>query len=84
MVTPANGIDCDGQLLKNPNHLIDYSYAGIFPENITFINPTFDEVSGDLVTLFITNIGAQAPNYIYRLMNDMYEESYNLHPKKLV
>lgn len=63
---------------------MDYSYAGTFGENITIINPTFDEVPGDLVTLFITNIGAQAPNYFYRLMNDMYEERFNLNPKKLV
>jgi len=35
-------------------------------------NPVFDYVPPELVTSFISNIGGNAPSYVYRLLNDLY------------
>lgn len=35
-------------------------------------NPVFDYVPPDLVTLFISNIGGNAPSYVYRLLTELY------------
>jgi translation initiation factor eIF-2B subunit beta len=32
----------------------------------------FDYVPPELITLFISNIGGNAPSYIYRLMSELY------------
>lgn len=34
--------------------------------------PVFDYVPPELITLFISNIGGNAPSYIYRLMSELY------------
>ncbi|XP_072130928.1 translation initiation factor eIF2B subunit beta isoform X2 [Mobula birostris] len=34
--------------------------------------PVFDYVPPELITLFISNIGGNAPSYIYRLMRELY------------
>lgn len=34
--------------------------------------PTFDYVPPELVTLFISNIGGNAPSYMYRLLSELY------------
>ncbi|XP_019374337.1 PREDICTED: translation initiation factor eIF-2B subunit beta isoform X2 [Gavialis gangeticus] len=44
-------------------------------EILTKINihcPVFDYVPPELITLFISNIGGNAPSYIYRLMSELY------------
>jgi translation initiation factor eIF-2B subunit beta len=33
----------------------------------------YDYVPPDLVSLFISNIGANAPSYIYRLLSEYYD-----------
>ncbi|XP_058066731.1 translation initiation factor eIF-2B subunit beta [Anopheles bellator] len=40
-------------------------------------NPLFDYVPPELVTLFITNNGANAPSYIYRLISELYHPDDN-------
>uniref|UniRef100_H0WY12 Translation initiation factor eIF2B subunit beta n=1 Tax=Otolemur garnettii TaxID=30611 RepID=H0WY12_OTOGA len=34
--------------------------------------PVFDYVPPELITLFISNIGGNAPSYVYRLMSELY------------
>ncbi|KAJ8664544.1 hypothetical protein QAD02_006206 [Eretmocerus hayati] len=42
-------------------------------------NPVFDYVPPDLVTLFISNTGGNAPSYIYRLISELYHpDDYEL------
>ncbi|OXU23167.1 hypothetical protein TSAR_016970 [Trichomalopsis sarcophagae] len=42
-------------------------------------NPVFDYVPPDLVTLFISNTGGNAPSYIYRLISEHYHpDDYDL------
>ncbi|GAB6026561.1 Translation initiation factor eIF-2B subunit beta [Chamberlinius hualienensis] len=39
---------------------------------VQIYNPAFDYVPPELITLFIFNIGGNAPSYIYRLISEMY------------
>ncbi|XP_053675464.1 translation initiation factor eIF-2B subunit beta [Anopheles nili] len=41
-------------------------------------NPCFDYVPPELVTLFITNNGTNAPSYIYRLIGELYHPDDNM------
>ena len=43
-------------------------------EEIEAENPIFDFVPHQLVSLFITNLGGHAPNYMYRIVKDQYRE----------
>jgi len=40
--------------------------------NVQIYCPTFDYVPPELVTLFISNIGGNAPSYLYRLLSELY------------
>lgn len=47
--------------------------------NVQVLNPGFDYVPPDLITLFITNFGGHSPSYIYRLLSEYYNaEDYEL------
>ncbi|KAH0520911.1 Translation initiation factor eIF-2B subunit beta [Microtus ochrogaster] len=41
-------------------------------EKVNIHCPVFDYVPPELITLFISNIGGNAPSYIYRLMSELY------------
>jgi translation initiation factor eIF-2B subunit beta len=41
-------------------------------ENVDVINPWYDYVPSDAVSIFITNQGAHPPSYIYRLLTESY------------
>ncbi|XP_043247907.1 translation initiation factor eIF-2B subunit beta [Colletes gigas] len=48
-------------------------------ERIHVYNPVFDYVPPELVTLFITNTGGNAPSYVYRLLSELYHpDDYEL------
>lgn len=48
-------------------------------ERIHAYNPVFDYVPPELVTLFISNTGGNAPSYIYRLLSELYHpDDYEL------
>ncbi|XP_020286076.1 translation initiation factor eIF-2B subunit beta [Pseudomyrmex gracilis] len=51
--------------------VIDSTNAPLL-EKIHVYNPVFDYVPPDLVTLFISNTGGNAPSYIYRLLSELY------------
>ena len=38
------------------------------------VNPAYDYVPPELVSLLITNIGANHPSYIYRLLAEYYHQ----------
>ncbi|XP_025110515.1 translation initiation factor eIF-2B subunit beta-like [Pomacea canaliculata] len=41
-------------------------------ESVEIINPVFNYVPPDCVTLYITNMGSNAPSYVYRLLSELY------------
>ncbi|XP_012216175.1 translation initiation factor eIF2B subunit beta [Linepithema humile] len=51
--------------------VIDSANASLL-EKIHAHNPVFDYVPPDLVTLFISNTGGNAPSYVYRLLSELY------------
>uniref|UniRef100_A0A8C9SPJ1 Translation initiation factor eIF2B subunit beta n=1 Tax=Scleropages formosus TaxID=113540 RepID=A0A8C9SPJ1_SCLFO len=58
------------------NNQVQCSWCSSFPgEILSEVNvhcPVFDYVPPELITLFISNIGGNAPSYIYRLMSELY------------
>ncbi|KZV54439.1 hypothetical protein F511_09754 [Dorcoceras hygrometricum] len=66
--------------LKSPSELLDF---GEFSDCLDFgsgsgspllhvVNPAFDYVPPNLVSLFITDIGGHNPSYMHQLMNEYY------------
>jgi len=60
--------------------LIEYGDAGKvvpyedaeFVEEVEVVNPLYDYVPSGLVDLYVTNLGACAPSYLYRIVADHY------------
>ncbi|OAD59803.1 Translation initiation factor eIF-2B subunit beta [Eufriesea mexicana] len=58
--------------------VIDGANASLLAR-IQAYNPVFDYVPPELVTLFISNTGGNAPSYIYRLLSELYHpDDYEL------
>lgn len=67
----AGGRDVDFGFPRAPFDVLDYnSFRKLNRAEV--LNPTFDFIPADLITLFITDRGDFAPSYIYRLLNEMY------------
>ncbi|EFQ96744.1 translation initiation factor eIF-2B subunit beta [Nannizzia gypsea CBS 118893] len=49
----------------------DYMHSDI-AEKVDVMNPLYDYVPPELVDLYITNVGAHAPSYLYRIVSDHY------------
>ncbi|XP_052860102.1 translation initiation factor eIF-2B subunit beta [Anopheles cruzii] len=65
----------DFNILGNTEAILPFkSHAARFTK---VYNPLFDYVPPELVTLFITNNGANAPSYIYRLISELYHPDDN-------
>ncbi|CAB1339773.1 unnamed protein product [Coregonus sp. 'balchen'] len=50
----------------------DTFHMFVSPHEVNVHCPVFDYVPPELITLFISNIGGNAPSYIYRLMSELY------------
>lgn len=71
----SNYEQADFNILGNTEAVIPYSMpAARFAKAY---NPTFDYVPPELVTLFITNTGGNAPSYVYRLLSELYHPDDN-------
>jgi len=55
----------------SPEQVLGYS-CGEIVSQVQLVNPVFDYVPPELVTLFISNIGGNAPSYVYRLLSELY------------
>ncbi|XP_041359982.1 translation initiation factor eIF-2B subunit beta-like isoform X2 [Gigantopelta aegis] len=55
----------------SPHDVMKFS-AGEILSKVHIQNPIFDYVPPELVTLFISNIGGNAPSYVYRLLSELY------------
>lgn len=66
----------------DPDELLDYGDAGkvlgydegALVDSVDVVNPIHDYVPPQLVDLIITNIGAHAPSFMYRLVADHYRQ----------
>lgn len=45
---------------------------GDFMDGVDIINPVYDFVDAELISLYITNLGGHAPSYLYRIVADHY------------
>ncbi|KAL4613165.1 translation initiation factor eIF-2B subunit beta [Arapaima gigas] len=55
----------------SPQEVLPFTEGEILSE-VNVHCPVFDYVPPELITLFISNIGGNAPSYIYRLMSELY------------
>ncbi|CAH1244106.1 EIF2B2 [Branchiostoma lanceolatum] len=55
----------------SPEEVLSFS-EGDLVSKVHIPNPVFDYVPPELVTLFISNIGGNAPSYVYRLLSELY------------
>nr|XP_033801828.1 translation initiation factor eIF-2B subunit beta-like [Geotrypetes seraphini] len=55
----------------SPQEVLPFS-EGVILSRVSVQCPVFDYVPPELITLFIFNIGGNAPSYIYRLMSELY------------
>jgi translation initiation factor eIF-2B subunit beta len=60
-------------LCVSPEAVLPFTEGQILSQ-IQVYNPVFDYVPPDLVTLFISNIGGNAPSYVYRLVRELYSQ----------
>ncbi|NP_001080268.1 eukaryotic translation initiation factor 2B subunit beta L homeolog [Xenopus laevis] len=58
----------------SPQEVLPFSEGEILSQ-VSAYCPIFDHVPPELITLFISNIGGNAPSYIYRLMSELYHPS---------
>eukprot|EP01125_Pyxidicula_operculata_P003886 TRINITY_DN1542_c0_g1_i2.p2 TRINITY_DN1542_c0_g1~~TRINITY_DN1542_c0_g1_i2.p2 ORF type:complete len:185 (+),score=24.40 TRINITY_DN1542_c0_g1_i2:701-1255(+) len=42
--------------------------------NVTVLNPSWDYIPPELVSLYITNVGAHNPTYLYRVLSEFYNQ----------
>lgn len=62
----------------SPAMVLPYSMGPIVNKTMIY-NPVFDYVPPDLVTLFISHHGGNAPSYMYRLLQELYNpDDYEL------
>ncbi|PBP25070.1 translation regulator GCD7 [Diplocarpon rosae] len=67
----------------DPGSIIGYD-DGALVDSLEVDNPVYDYVPPDLVDLYITNLGAHAPSYLYRIVADHYKiEDINFHKPEL-
>lgn len=55
----------------SPQDVLNFSEGEILSK-VQVHNPVFDYVPPELVTLFVSNIGGNAPSYVYRLLSELY------------
>ncbi|XP_070563859.1 translation initiation factor eIF2B subunit beta-like [Ptychodera flava] len=57
--------------LETPHAVMKFSEGDLLSK-LQIQNPVFDYVPPELVTLLISNIGGNAPSYVYRLLSELY------------
>ncbi|KAF1332838.1 Translation initiation factor eif-2b beta subunit, partial [Globisporangium splendens] len=71
----AHDVDVVNELMA-PSNIYNYEDT---VENLEVLNPAYDYVPPEFVSLYITNTGAHQPSYIYRLLAEYYSpQDYQL------
>lgn len=58
-------------LLRPPSELLKFEEADKY-KHVHVVNPAFDYIPPDLISLYLTNMGGHNPSYIYRLLSEYY------------
>ena len=58
--------------LSGPNMVLEYKSAQIISNKNQVLNPNFDYIPPELLSLYVTNHGPYQPSYIYRLLAECY------------
>jgi translation initiation factor eIF-2B subunit beta len=71
-LSPVYPFDTD-ELVEygDPGKVVGY-HEGDFLQKVEASNPLYDYIEGELVDLYITNLGACAPSFLYRIVADHY------------
>mmetsp|Transcript_14499 Transcript_14499/g.21536 ORF Transcript_14499/g.21536 Transcript_14499/m.21536 type:complete len:388 (+) Transcript_14499:48-1211(+) len=65
--------------LLSPVSVLSYKNFEAIPSCVEVLNPAFDYIPPELVSLYMTNIGGHQPSYIYRLLAEYYHrDDYTL------
>ncbi|XP_019854521.1 PREDICTED: translation initiation factor eIF-2B subunit beta-like isoform X1 [Amphimedon queenslandica] len=59
--------------IVSPHDILGFTEADLVSK-VHVQNPVFDYVPPDLINLFISNIGGNAPSYVYRLISELYDD----------
>lgn len=54
------------------SHLADGNDFGSH-SSVDVVNPLYDYIPGDLISLFVTDQGGVTPSYVYRLLDECYD-----------
>jgi translation initiation factor eIF-2B subunit beta len=69
---PHEGQDTLNDLVS-PSSVMEYAEMNNdLIEDVELINPVHDYISPELISLYVTNVGAFQPSYIYRLLAEHY------------
>lgn len=59
------------QSLQSPSHIVPFSeFASL--SSVQIVNPLFDLIPAQLISLYITHTSAISPSHVYRLIGDYY------------
>jgi len=80
-LTPAYPYDLEFlSCLSNPADVLSHDKL-LRPDSVGVLNPRFDYVPPELVSLFVTDHGCHTPSIIYRLLEEYYDaEDYQFNP----
>jgi translation initiation factor eIF-2B subunit beta len=63
------------QDLVSPHSIVDYAeLSDRIKSDVEFVNPVHDYIPPQTIGLYVTNIGAFQPSYIYRLLAEYYHQ----------
>jgi len=66
--------------LSNPADVLSHTMLQR-PDDVGVLNPRFDYIPPELVSLFVTDHGCHTPSFIYRLLEEYYDtEDYQYNP----
>jgi len=63
--------------LRSPAEILPFEEVASSMADVSVINPAWDYIPPELVSLFITNTGGHNPTYVYRLLAEFYHPQDN-------
>ena len=60
--------------IDSPNHIMPYSLCDSQLAEVDVVNPVYDYIPPEYISLLLTTKGKYAPSYIFRLMKDNYTD----------
>ena len=66
--------------MDSPNRVMPYSLCDKDLKNVDVINPVYDYIPPEYISLILTTKGGYAPSYIFRLMKECYSNDDMLQP----